>query len=138
MRPNEIICNKLIEVILNLQEMNLYTLREHLYDIFIYNLDPYECIWYILNKLIMMQKIQAGAMSDILIELYTFLQYFNNNYRPIYHFENFMLFLTMKVHGLKELACAEAEEEVAEEEEAEEEAEEANAPFLTKMFQSET
>ena len=68
----------------------------------------------------MMQKIQAGAMSDILIELYTFLQYFNNNYRPIYHFENFMLFLTMKVHGLKELACAEAEEEEAEEEEAEE------------------
>ncbi len=114
MRPNEIICNKLIEVILNLQEMNLYTLREHLYDIFIYNLDPYECIWYILNKLIMMQKIQADAMSDILIELYTFLQYFNNNYRPIYHFENFMLFLTMKVHGLKELA--EEANEVAEEE----------------------
>jgi hypothetical protein len=104
MRPNEIICNKLIDVILNLQEMNLYTLREHLYDIFIYNLDPYECIWYILNTLLMMKKIQANDMSDILIKLYTFLQYFNNNYRPIYHFENFILFLTMKVHGLDELS----------------------------------
>ena len=49
-------------------------------------------------------------MTDILIKSYTFLKYYNNNYRPIYHFENFMLFLTMKVHGLKELACAEAEE----------------------------
>lgn len=100
MRPNEIICNKLIDVILNVNEINLYTMREHLYDIFIYNLDPYECIWFILNKLINTNKINAKYMPDILIKLYTFLQYYNNNYRPIYHFECFILFLTMKVHEL--------------------------------------
>jgi len=99
MRPNEIICNKLVAVILNVDEINLYTMREHLYDIFIYNLDPYECVWFIINKLVSMNKLQAKHMTDILIKLYTFLQYYNNNYRPIYHFENFMLFLTMKVHG---------------------------------------
>lgn len=99
MRPNEIICNKLVDVILKVDEINLYTMREHLYDIFIYNLDPYECIWFIINKLVSINKLQVKHMTDILIKLYTFLQYYNNNYRPIYHFENFMLFLTMKVHG---------------------------------------
>jgi hypothetical protein len=100
MRPNEIICNKLVELILNVQTMNLYYIREHLYDIFIYNLDAYECVWFIVDKLIRLNKIPASAMSDILIKINTFLKYYNNNYRPIYHFEHLMLYLTMKVHNL--------------------------------------
>lgn len=100
MRPNEIICNKLVDVILNINELNLYNMREHLYDIFIYNLDPYECIWFIINKLITLKRLEGKHMTDILIKSYTFLQYYNNNYRPIYHFENFILYLIQKVHGL--------------------------------------
>ena len=100
MRPNEIICNKLIDVILNLNDLNLYSMREHLYDIFIYNLDPYECVWFILNKLVTLKRISQKHMTDILIKSFSFLQYFNNNYRPIYHFENFILYLIMKVHEL--------------------------------------
>jgi hypothetical protein len=46
-----------------------------------------------------MNKLKAVDMTDILIKIYTFLQYYNNNYRPIYHFENFIVYLTMKVHG---------------------------------------
>ena len=101
-RPNEIICNKLVDVILNMNELNFYNMREHLYDIFIYNLDPYECIWFIINKLIVLKKIQGKYMTDILIKSYTFLKYYNNNYRPIYHFENFILYLMMKVHDLSD------------------------------------
>jgi len=100
MQNNEIICNKLVDIILNVNELNFYNLREHLYDIFIYHLDTYECIWYIINKLILLKKIKQADMTDILIKLYTFLKYFNNNYRPIYHFENFILHLIMKVHSL--------------------------------------
>jgi 16S rRNA G966 N2-methylase RsmD len=100
MRPNEIICNKLVDVILNIDELNLYNMREHLYDIFIYNLDPYECIWFIINKLISLKRLEGKHMTDVLIKSYTFLQYYNNNYRPIYHFENFILYLMQKVHGL--------------------------------------
>ena len=100
MRPNEIICNKLVDVILNLADLNLYNMREHLYDIFIYNLDPYECIWFIINKLITLKRLEGKHMTDILIKSYTFLQYYNNNYRPIYHFENFILYLMQKVHEL--------------------------------------
>jgi hypothetical protein len=100
MCSNEIICNKLIDFIINTKELNFYHMREHLYDIFIYNLDPYECVWFILNKLITLNKIKSEDMTDILIKIYTFLQYYNNNYRPIYHFENFIVYLMMKVHSI--------------------------------------
>ena len=102
MRPNEIICNKLVDVILNIDKLNFYNMREHLYDIFIYNLDPYECIWFIINKLTALHKLPGKHMTDILFKSYTFLKYYNNNYRPIYHFENFILFLVMKVHDLSD------------------------------------
>ena len=72
-------------------------MRENLYDVFIYNLNPYECVWIILNKLIFLKKIKSDQMTDILIKTHVFLQYYNNNYRPIYHFENFIMFLTMNV-----------------------------------------
>ena len=49
-------------------------------------------------RLISMNKINPADMSEILIKIYKFLQYYNNNYRPIYHFENFIVYLTMKVH----------------------------------------
>ena len=102
LNPNEIICNKLVDFVLNINEpdTNFYNMREHLYDIFIYNLNPYECIWFIVNKLISLQKIKTADMTDILIKIYTFLQYYNNNYRPIYHFENFIIYLAMNVHGM--------------------------------------
>jgi hypothetical protein len=100
MRPNEIICNKLVDFILNIHSIDLYYLREHLYDIFIYNLDVYDCVWFIVRKLICLKKIQSHHMTDILIKINTFLKYYNNNYRPIYHFENLMLYFTMKVHHL--------------------------------------
>ena len=100
MNPNEIICNRLIDNIINLSKINFYFIREYLYDIFIYNLDIQECIWFIVTNLINMQKIQERDMPDILLKTYTFLQYYNNNYRPIYHVENYILYLIAKIHML--------------------------------------
>ena len=102
LNPNEIICNKLVDFILNIknEDIKFYNMREYLYDIFIYNLNPYECVWFILDKLIQMKKIKSDKMTDILIKTYTFLQYYNNNYRPIYHFEHFIIFLAMNVHEI--------------------------------------
>jgi len=97
---NEIICNRLVDFIINTKDVNFYHMREHLYDIFIYNLDAYECVWFIVNKLIDLNKIKSEDLTGILIKIYTFLQYYNNNYRPIYHFENFIVYLTMKVHSI--------------------------------------
>jgi len=37
--------------------------------------------------------LRDADMSDVLINTYKFLQYYNNNYRPIYHLENFVFML---------------------------------------------
>jgi len=103
MRPNEIVCNKIIDSMLNLAEYNYSSMREQLYDLFIYHLNINECIWYILNNLVRMNKIKTESMTDILIKTYSFLQYYNNNYRPIYHIEKYILYLTMKIHNIEEM-----------------------------------
>jgi len=125
--PNENICNKLINEIISINSLSskdidntmndnamncnimngnmnqLYTIREYLYDIFIYNLNPHDCIWFIVNKLILLNNIKKENINDILIKTYTFLQYYNNNYRPIYHFEHFVIFLIIHIHDIKEV-----------------------------------
>ena len=45
-------------------------------------------------------KIKVKDMPEILIETYRFFKLFNNNYRPIYHLESYMFYLTRKIHEL--------------------------------------
>ena len=99
MRPNESICNIIIEGIINIHELKFLEMRDHLYDIFIYDLDVTDCIWHILTKLIKMEKFKQKDITDILIKTFSFLQYYNNNYRPIYHLESYIFYLSKKVHG---------------------------------------
>ena len=99
MRPYEIICNKIIENILEVENMKFITMRDHLYDLFIYNINVADCVLFILERLIHMHKLKTADMRDIHIKTYTFLQYYNNNYRPIYHLESYVFYLTKKVHG---------------------------------------
>lgn len=99
-QPHTVICDKILYSILHIEEMKFINMRDNLYDIFIYNLNVPECVWYILNKLIREQRLKTKDMSSVLLKTYTFLQYYNNNYRPIYHLENYVFFLTMKVNNI--------------------------------------
>lgn len=94
-----IICNKIINCIINVNDLQYLKFRDTLYDIFIYNLDITDCIWYILSTLVKQKKIKEEQMSSILIKTYSFFQYYNNNYRPIYHVENYLLYLAKLIHG---------------------------------------
>lgn len=90
-----IICDNIIEEITNSQTLVFTTFRENLYDILIYNLDITECVWYILTHF-----IRIGVITDtteILSNTYTFLKYYNNNYRPIYHLESILFYLLLEV-----------------------------------------
>jgi hypothetical protein len=98
MHPYKIICDKILNVMTNIDEMKFLKFRDLLYDIFIYNLDITDCIWYIISTLIHTNKITDSDLSSILIKTYTFFQYYNNNYRPIYHLENYLLYLTSIVN----------------------------------------
>jgi hypothetical protein len=95
-----VICDNIIEEITNSQTLVFTTFRENLYDILIYNLDITECIWYILTHF-----IRIGVITDateILSNTYTFLKYYNNNYRPIYHLESILFYLLLEVRKQQE------------------------------------
>jgi len=95
----KIICNKIIENLININDLQFLKFRDILYDIFIYNLDISDCIWYILSSLIEQKQIKKENLSNILIKTYCFFQYYNNNYRPIYHVENYLLYLAKIIHN---------------------------------------
>jgi len=98
MNPHEVICTKILDSILNNENFNFLLIRDQIYDIFIYNLDVTDCIWFLLNSLIKINKIKEDDMGDILIKTYTCLRYYNNNYRPIYHLESYVFYLIKKIY----------------------------------------
>ena len=75
------------------------TLDDELYDILIYNLDIYECVYYILETIITTKPdLTDDFLNAIYFKTCGFLKYYNNNYRPIYHLEKYFLFLTSVIH----------------------------------------
>jgi hypothetical protein len=98
-----IICDQIINEITLCEKINFITFRDSLYDILIYNLEAVECVWYILTHFIEEDKLESEDVSDIIKKTYSFLKYFNNNYRPIYHLESMMFYLITKIkkYGLR-------------------------------------
>jgi hypothetical protein len=101
MYPYKIICDKIIKEMIEIDEMKFLKFRDLLYDIFIYNLDITDCIWYILTSLLQTKKIKKSDISNILLKTFVFFKYYNNNYRPIYHLESYLFYLTSIIHGYK-------------------------------------
>ena len=95
-----IICNNIMYNLVNINDLNFLKFRDILYDIFIYNLDISDCIWYILSTFVEQKRIKKEHLSEILIKTYGFFQYYNNNYRPIYHVEKYFLNLAKLIHSL--------------------------------------
>lgn len=99
MHPYKIICDKILDSMLNINDLKYLKFRDMLYDIFIYNLDISECVWYIISSLTECGKIKQNQLSHLLIKTYSFFQYYNNNYRPIYHLENYLFYLVTVIHN---------------------------------------
>ena len=102
MCPHKIMCDKILKEMIEINELKFLKFRDLLYDIFIYHLDITDCIWYILTNLIELKKIHRSDISKILLKTYNFLKYYNNNYRPIYHLESYLFYLTGIIHKYKE------------------------------------
>ena len=98
--PYQLICDDILNNIKNLEQLNFLKFRDLLYDILIYDLDLNNCIWYILNSLINEKVItNEQVFSKILLHTFSFLNYYNNNYRPIYHLEKYFLFIAKHING---------------------------------------
>lgn len=100
--PHAKICDTLVDIIIgSIDNVNFGELRRILYDILVYNLNIHDCIYWILSRLITTGKINNGDESintNLLETTYHFFKYYNNNYRPIYHLENYLLYLIRLVH----------------------------------------
>ncbi len=97
-----IICDKIIKEINNIQHLNYTEFRDILYDTLTYNLDIGECIWYIISYYVSTKQLNEKNLSLLMIDIYSFFKYFNNNYRPIYHLETIFYHIINKVHNLDE------------------------------------
>ena len=98
-----IVCNNIIQQMLAHDSIVHAQFRDALYDIFVYNLDIVECVWHIICNLIENGHLKGAAISDVMTRSYTFLKYYNNNYRPIYHLESMFHYMIIKINGIDEL-----------------------------------
>jgi hypothetical protein len=94
----KLLCDKILIHILNYNEINLLLFREIMYEILIFEMNIYSVIWYILQDLINDKKIiTSDNITKTMIKTFEFLKYYNNNYRPIFHLENYFLFLCQQI-----------------------------------------
>ena len=92
------ICNKILLSIVNYSDINLLQFRELMYEILIFDINIYSVVWYILQYLINEEKyITSQNITKTIVKTYEFLKYYNNNYRPIFHLENYFLFLCEQI-----------------------------------------
>jgi hypothetical protein len=95
-----VICDKIIQDIKSTDKISFVNFRDSIYDMLVYNLDVTECIWYIIYHFIQNNSLSDEDTTSLLDRTYTFLKYYNNNYRPIYHLESILFYLIIKVHKL--------------------------------------
>lgn len=99
MFPHHKICDILIDDIININDKKFLDIREHIYNVFIYNIDIGTSISYIIQKLIHKKLLGKDHVSNLFFKTTSFLQFYNNNYRPIYHLESYILYLSSLVNG---------------------------------------
>lgn len=100
MHPTKKVVGCIIDAIEDYTNLDYLQFRDMLYDIFIYHLDVNACILEIVIHFVNGAKMSPESLEVVLSNLYEFLRYYNNNYRPIYHLEKFMLGLCRTIHGI--------------------------------------
>jgi hypothetical protein len=100
-----IICDNIILKMTQHESLDIISLRDNLYDILLYGLDVTECLWYILYYFVetdIFVDKSGKTLSEIMNKINSFLKYYNNNYRPIYHLESIFIYLITKIYQYPE------------------------------------
>ena len=92
--------NLMLNCIINYNELNFLELRETLYEICIYDINIYLCINHIIHQLIEKKLLTSEKLNKVLVKLIDFLKLYNNNYRPIYHLERYILYIICVLNEL--------------------------------------
>ena len=67
---------------------------------FVFDLNICDCINYIIQQLIKKQLLTSEKLNNIMLNSYNFMRLYNNNYRPIYHLEKYILYISAVVNEL--------------------------------------
>jgi hypothetical protein len=95
LQNHQVLCDKIVNQILNPGQITFSKCRDLLYDLLIYHLNIYQCVEYILSAIL--HKIPLEKRSEVIIKTFYFFKFFNNNYRPIYHLEQYFYMLVMAI-----------------------------------------
>lgn len=71
-------------------DVDFFTLRNILYDILIYNVNLSDTIWYVIEQFFLLHA-NSTISINFTYHIFNFYWHYNNNYRPIYHLENFFI-----------------------------------------------
>ena len=85
--------DSILNQLLSEEKIDFMFFRENIYNIIVFNIDILESIYKILFRLTELKKIKQKDMICIFKQMFIFLRRYNNNYRPIYHVEYFLLIL---------------------------------------------
>ena len=96
---SETFIDNILYQLLEENPINLMRFRENIYNIIVFNIDIFECMYKIIYKLTEKKKIKQKNMIYIFKALFVFLRRYNNNYRPIYHVEHFLLTLYKEINN---------------------------------------
>lgn len=75
---------------------NISKLRDQIYDMLIYDIDVYECVWYIFSYFV--QQDSFTIIDPLLEKMALFCKQFGNNYRAIFHIENILFAMICAFH----------------------------------------
>ena len=92
---NKNIAQEIIDLIKNKKDFGFLKLRELLYEICIFEVNVEILIFNIIKELKNENLLNDKDINNILIENYKFLLLYNNNYRPIYHLEKIILYISV-------------------------------------------
>lgn len=85
------ILSKLVDIITNHNASNINEIRSILYDLLIYQIDVYDFFYLLLEEIYEIKKPSNTQLTKLFNNLNKVLKLFNNNYRSIYHLENFII-----------------------------------------------
>ena len=91
------IVNEIVNLIKDKKEFGFSKLRELLYDLCIFEFNIETVIFNIIKVLKDKKLLHDKQVNKILIENYKFLKLYNNNYRPIYHLEKIIIYITVEI-----------------------------------------
>lgn len=89
--PVDVFCEKLWPMLAD-PATTVLKLREELYTALVYDLDADACLWYLARRA--MAVLDEVGQRDLLEYTAEILRRHRNNYRPIYHLETFVNFLS--------------------------------------------